>query len=106
MLGWCDARAGQQKLAVAAMRNAQRRDPDDWHYAYGLAVDAGAGGGGPAAGRGPGAAPQPARAADAITLERRLRSEQPGAAAGGGRPLADPVRLAVNDERRAGARLS
>ena len=38
ILGWCDARAGQQKLAVAAMRNAQRRDPDDWHYAYGLAV--------------------------------------------------------------------
>jgi O-antigen ligase len=38
LLGWCDARAGQQKLAVAAMRNAQRRDPDDWHYAYGLAV--------------------------------------------------------------------
>ena len=38
VLGWCDARAGQHKLAVAAMRNAQRRDPDDWHYAYGLAV--------------------------------------------------------------------
>ena len=38
VLGWCDARAGQQKLAVAAMRNAQRRDPGDWHYAYGLAV--------------------------------------------------------------------
>jgi O-antigen ligase len=38
VLGWCDARAGQQRLAVAAMRNAQRRDPDNWHYAYGLAV--------------------------------------------------------------------
>jgi O-antigen ligase len=38
ILGWCDARAGEQKLAVAAMRNAQRRDPRDWHYAYGLAV--------------------------------------------------------------------
>ena len=38
VLGWCDARAGQQKLAIAAMRNAQRRDPDNWHYAYGLAV--------------------------------------------------------------------
>ena len=38
VLGWCNARAGQQKLAVAAMRNAQRRDPNNWHYAYGLAV--------------------------------------------------------------------
>ena len=38
VLGWCDARAGELKLAVAAMRNAQRRDPGDWHYAYGLAV--------------------------------------------------------------------
>ena len=38
VLGWCDARAGQDKLALAAMRNAQRRDPRDWHYAYGIAV--------------------------------------------------------------------
>jgi Flp pilus assembly protein TadD len=38
VLGYCDARAGQQKLAVAAMRNAQSRDPDNWHYAYGLAI--------------------------------------------------------------------
>ena len=26
------------RLAVAAMRDAQRRDPDNWQYAYGLAV--------------------------------------------------------------------
>ena len=38
VLGWCDLRAGERRLAVAAMRNAQRRDPDNWHYAYGLAV--------------------------------------------------------------------
>jgi hypothetical protein len=38
VLGWCDLRAGQQKLAITAMRNALRRDPDNWHYAYGLAV--------------------------------------------------------------------
>ena len=38
LLGWCDARAGQPRLAVAAMRNAQRRDPGNWQYAYGLAV--------------------------------------------------------------------
>jgi O-antigen ligase len=38
LIGWCDARAGQQKLAMAAMRNAQSRDPDNWQYAYGLAV--------------------------------------------------------------------
>jgi O-antigen ligase len=38
LLAWCDARAGQRRLAVAAMRNAQRRDPDNWQYAYGLAI--------------------------------------------------------------------
>ena len=38
VLGWCDARAGANRLAVAAMRNARRRDPGNWHYAYGLAV--------------------------------------------------------------------
>ncbi len=38
VLGWCDLRAGQGKLAIEAMRNATRRDPDNWHYAYGLAV--------------------------------------------------------------------
>jgi Tfp pilus assembly protein PilF len=38
ILGWCDARAGQTKLAVDAMRAAQRRDPRNWQYAYGLAV--------------------------------------------------------------------
>jgi O-Antigen ligase len=38
VLGWCDARAGQDELALAAMRNAQRRDPRDWHYPYGIAV--------------------------------------------------------------------
>jgi hypothetical protein len=38
LLGWCDARAGQPRLAVAAMRNAQRRDPGNWQYAYGVAV--------------------------------------------------------------------
>ena len=38
VLGYCDARAGENKLAVQAMRNAQSRDPNNWHYAYGLAV--------------------------------------------------------------------
>ena len=38
VLGWCDLRAGQERLGVQAMRNAIRRDPDNWHYAYGLAV--------------------------------------------------------------------
>ena len=38
VLGWCDLRAGEERLAVQAMRNAIRRDPDNWHYAYGLAV--------------------------------------------------------------------
>jgi O-antigen ligase len=38
VLGWCDARAGQLKLATAAMRSAHRVDPDNWQYAYGLAI--------------------------------------------------------------------
>jgi O-antigen ligase len=38
ILGWCDARAGRAGLAIDAMRAAQRRDPDNWQYAYGLAV--------------------------------------------------------------------
>ena len=38
MLGWCDARFGRVGLAIDAMRAAQRRDPHNWQYAYGLAV--------------------------------------------------------------------
>jgi Flp pilus assembly protein TadD len=38
ILGWCDARAGQPRLAVDAMRAAQRRDPGNWQYAYGLSI--------------------------------------------------------------------
>jgi O-Antigen ligase len=38
VLGWCDARAGQLPLALKAMQDARRRDPDNWQNAYGLAV--------------------------------------------------------------------
>jgi len=38
VLGFCDARAGELKLAEAAMRSARRADPGNWQYAYGLAV--------------------------------------------------------------------
>jgi hypothetical protein len=38
ILGWCDLRSGRRRLALAAMRNAQRRDPGNWQYAYGVAV--------------------------------------------------------------------
>jgi hypothetical protein len=38
ILGWCDARAGRPGLAVDAMRAAQRRDPHNWQYAYGIAI--------------------------------------------------------------------
>jgi O-antigen ligase len=76
ILGWCDARARQQKLAVAAMRNAQRRDPDDWHYAYGLAVTQAL------AGEDPRAAAAEARRLNpleplTIALVRRLSSDDP-----------------------------
>ena len=38
VIGWCDVRAGQGRLAVAALSSARDRDPDNWAYAYGLAV--------------------------------------------------------------------
>jgi hypothetical protein len=38
VIGWCDVRAGQGPLAVAAMTSAHDRDPDNWAYVYGLAV--------------------------------------------------------------------
>lgn len=38
VIGYCDARAGQDELAVRAMRAARERDPRNWQYAYGLAV--------------------------------------------------------------------
>jgi hypothetical protein len=38
VIGWCDIRAGQGRLAVAALSSARDRDPDNWAYAYGLAV--------------------------------------------------------------------
>jgi hypothetical protein len=38
VLGWCDIRAGQGPLAVAAMTAAHDRDPNNWAYVYGLAV--------------------------------------------------------------------
>jgi hypothetical protein len=38
VVGWCDVRAGQGRLAVAALSSARDRDPDNWAYAYGLAV--------------------------------------------------------------------
>jgi hypothetical protein len=38
LLGYCDLRGGRPELAVAAMRSALRRDPENWRYAYGVAV--------------------------------------------------------------------
>jgi hypothetical protein len=38
ILGYCDARIGQTRLAVQMMGRAVRRDPDWWETHYGLAV--------------------------------------------------------------------
>ena len=38
ILGYCDTRARDFPLAVRAMQAAQRRDPGNWQYSYGLAV--------------------------------------------------------------------
>ena len=47
LLGYCDLRAGQEELGVAAMRAARQRDPRDWQYAYGEAVALAVAGGDP-----------------------------------------------------------
>jgi O-antigen ligase len=38
LLGYCDLRAGEEELAVRAMRAARAREPRNWRMAYGLAV--------------------------------------------------------------------
>jgi hypothetical protein len=38
IIGYCDARAGQNQLALLAMRNAVSRDPHSWETHYGLAI--------------------------------------------------------------------
>jgi O-antigen ligase len=44
ILGWCDARLGQERLGEQMMRAAIRRDPENWELYYGLALVRGAGG--------------------------------------------------------------
>ena len=96
-------RAGQSRLALAAMRNAQRRDPDNWQYAYGLAVAQALAG----------QDPRPA-AAKALRLNPLEPMTSELAAAVNSRSAATSPRgrgearrsRSINDERRAGARLS
>jgi O-antigen ligase len=38
LLGYCDARAGDDRLAVGAMRSGIDRDPENWELWYGLAL--------------------------------------------------------------------
>jgi len=38
LLGYCDLRADADALALDAMRSARSRDPDNWRFAYGLAL--------------------------------------------------------------------
>ena len=76
MLGYCDARAGENALAVRAMRSAVERDPDNWQYAYGLAVTQAL------AGQDPRAEAARARRLNPLEplardLERRLRASTP-----------------------------
>ena len=106
ILGWCDAK--RRPAEARGGGDAQRAAARPGRLALRLRPrgDAGAGRGRThARGRSPGAAAQPARAvcdhagtaAAARQPARRRRGEPP--------PLADPLRLAVNDERRAEARL-
>lgn len=47
LLGFCDVRLGQRGLAIAALRAAVARDPENWDYHYGLALVQGATGSDP-----------------------------------------------------------
>lgn len=38
LIGYCNLRGGAYALGVESMRDARDRDPDNWRYAYGLAV--------------------------------------------------------------------
>jgi hypothetical protein len=38
LLGYCDLRANADALALDAMRQARSHDPDNWRFAYGLAL--------------------------------------------------------------------
>ena len=38
VLGYCDVRIGRPDLALRALANAVRRDPDNWEAHYGLAL--------------------------------------------------------------------
>lgn len=38
IIGYCDAREGEHRLALRAMRSAVDRDPDSWETHYGLAI--------------------------------------------------------------------
>lgn len=38
VIGYCDARVGQDQLALLAMENAVSHDPDSWETHYGLAI--------------------------------------------------------------------
>ena len=76
ILGYCDARAGENALAIRAMRSAVARDPGNWRYAYGLAVTQAL------AGRDPRAEAARARRLNPLEplardLDRRLRASTP-----------------------------
>jgi O-antigen ligase len=76
LLGYCDARLGQERLAERAMRAAVDRDPDNWAAHYGLAVVRAA------AGEDPRPAAAAARKLNPRTpytqeLMRRFRSDDP-----------------------------
>ncbi len=76
ILAYCDARAGRPDLAMQAMQAASRRDPNNWQYAYGLAVTQAL------AGREPAAAARRSRMLNPLSdlarrLERVLSSQSP-----------------------------
>ena len=81
---------GREDLAVRAFASARARDPQDWQYAYGLAVAQALDGHGPAADGARGAPPQPARRRGRGSWPPRC-ARRPQALGPGRRACADSV---------------
>ena len=77
LIGYCDLRAGEPALAVAAFEAARRRDPEAWQYAYGLTVARALAGQDPRPAIADGAPPQPAGAAGSGSRSARCRVAGP-----------------------------
>ena len=78
LLGYCDVRVGQPDLAVRALTNAVRKDPDNWEGHYGLALVRAAAGRDPRPELRVAAAPEPASSRSSSARSACWRPTTPG----------------------------